>query len=466
VKALSLSVVSQACEGTLNAAAEDLGADSLVQGFGVDSRTIRPGEVFVAIKGDRVDGHDFAADVLAAGAAAVLSSRDIPDVPCIVVTDPVLALGKAAAWYRREILSARVIGITGSSGKTTTKDLVADTLDGIVVAAQGSFNTEVGVPLTILSADEDTEYLVLEMGMRGLGHIQYLAEMASPDIGVVLNVGTAHLGMMNSREDIAQAKGELVTALTPHAWAVLNVDDSLVAAMGQQTDAKTCWFGRSPDADVRAEKVNLDSSGHPTFVLLCGQEEPVDVRLAFHGEHFVDAALASAAVGHLCGMKAARIAHKLNNAHPRNRWRMEVQRTPEGVTVISDVYNANPESMRAALKTLRAMAGTGKTWAVLGEMKELGESSVHEHDAIGRLAVRLDISRLVCVGSGTKAMHLAATNEGSWGEESLWVEDPVAALEVLRNELTSGDVVLIKASRAVGLESIAESLLAGSEGAA
>lgn len=466
MKSLSLSVVSHACEGSLNAAAEDLGSDCQVQGFGVDSRTIRSGEVFVAIKGERVDGHDFAAEVMAAGAAVVLSSRDIPGTPCIVVPDPVLALGKAAAWYRREILSARVIGITGSSGKTTTKDLVADTLDGNVVAAHGSFNTEVGVPLTILSADADTEYLVLEMGMRGLGHIQYLAKMASPDIGVVLNVGTAHLGMMNSREEIAQAKGELVTGLPANAWAVLNLDDPWVAAMANHTDAETFWFGRSSKADVRAENVNVDSSGQATFALLCGEEQAVEVHLAFHGEHFVDAALASAAVGHLCGMSAARIAHKLNGARPRNRWRMEVQRTPGGVTVISDVYNANPESVRAALKTLRAMAGNGKTWAVLGEMKELGESSVHEHDAIGRLAVRLDISRLICVGSGTKAMHLAATNEGSWGDESIWVEDAAGALEVLRNELMSGDVVLIKASRAVGLETIAESLLTGSEGAA
>jgi UDP-N-acetylmuramoyl-tripeptide--D-alanyl-D-alanine ligase len=270
---------------------------------------------------------------------------------------------------------------------------------------------------------------------------------------------------MNSREEIAQAKGELVAALSPDACAVLNVDDPFVAEMGERTHANTVWFGRSSAANVRAADVTLNASGQPTFSLHCGQEKPVTVRLNFHGEHFVDAALASAAVGHVCGMNSERIAHKLSHALPRNRWRMEVQRTPADVTVISDVYNANPESMRAALKALRAMAGTGKTWAVLGEMKELGESSVLEHDAIGRLVVRLDISRLICVGSGTKAMHLAATNEGSWGEESLWVEDTDAALVVLRNELMSGDVVLIKASRAVGLESIAESLLAGSEGA-
>ena len=455
---MAVDLVAQVCEGVLGAGAHGY-AEREIVGVTVDSRSVEPGQLFVALRGERVDGHDFATAALAQGAVAVLAERDIDDVPCVVVSDSVHALGLLAHWYRRQKLRATVIGITGSSGKTTTKDLVADTLDGHVVAAQGSFNTEVGVPLTILRADANTDYLVLEMGMRGLGHIRYLAQMAEPDIGVVLNVGTAHLGMMNDPGDIARAKGELVEALSVEGCAVINDDDPQVRSMADRTKARVVRFGTADSADVRARAVRVDDQGRPSFDLHIGGAAPVRVELNFHGEHFVDAALASAAVGHVCGMSEDRIAGRLSAARPRSRWRMEVQHTPGGVTVISDVYNANPESMRAALKALRSMSHGGRSWAVLGEMRELGEAATQEHDAIGRLAVRLDISRLVCVGAGTKVMHLAASNEGSWGEESTWVENVDAAIALLDAELRPGDVVLVKASRAVGLEVITEHLL-------
>lgn len=459
MKPLPLSLVEEISDGHLNEAACDLGLDTCVERFIVDSRDARPGDAFVAIAGEKVDGHDFAAAAVAAGATVVVSSRDLEGIPCLVTNDAVIALGRIAGCFRRQELSATVIAITGSSGKTTTKDLVADVLPGTVVAAEGSFNTEIGLPLTILAADASTDYLVLEMGMRGLGHISYLASIADPDIGVVLNVGSAHLGMMKDRSDIARAKAELVQALRPEAVAVLNADDPEVLAMVEVTHARVVRFGESSDAAIRASHVDVDDQGRPSFDLSCEGSAPVRVALEFHGEHFVGSALAAAAVGHVCGMREGDIARALNHARPRSRWRMEVRESRAGVVVINDAYNANPESVRAALKTLRSMGGSGRTWAVLGEMRELGEAALDEHDSVGRLAVRLDISRLVCVGQGTKAMHLAASNEGSWGEESVWVPDADAALELLKAELRPGDTVLVKASRAVGLESVAQGLL-------
>jgi UDP-N-acetylmuramoyl-tripeptide--D-alanyl-D-alanine ligase len=458
VKPLPLGLLAESSGGELNSLAARRAQD-LVTGFTVDSRSVSSGDLFVAIRGERVDGRDFAAAAVADGAVAVMVAHEVPDLPCMVVPDPVVAFGRIAAWYRREILTATVVGITGSSGKTTTKDLIADVLEGDVVAAEGSFNTEVGVPLTIMEADEDTEFLVLEMGMRGLGHIAYLADLARPEIGVVLNVGSAHLGMMKGPQDIALAKGELIESLSHDGRAVLNADDPQVARMAERTAAKVLWFGGGESADVKAGNVTLDSAGRPSFDLSIPGEDPVRVCLQLHGEHFVESALAAASVGYLCGMTAGTIARRLTAAVPRSRWRMEVTETEDGITIISDAYNANPESMRAAIKALRSMAGERRSWAVLGEMRELGDHAQTAHDDIGRLAVRLDISRLVCVGDATKVMHLAASNEGSWGEESTWVPDADAAAELLEDQLRPGDIVLVKASRAVGLEVVAERLL-------
>jgi UDP-N-acetylmuramoyl-tripeptide--D-alanyl-D-alanine ligase len=458
VKPLPLGLLAESSGGELNSLAARRAQD-LVTGFTVDSRSVSSGDLFVAIRGERVDGRDFAAAAVADGAVAVMVAHEVPDLPCMVVPDPVVAFGRIAAWYRREILTATVVGITGSSGKTTTKDLIADVLEGDVVAAEGSFNTEVGVPLTIMQADEDTEFLVLEMGMRGLGHIAYLADLARPEIGVVLNVGSAHLGMMKGPQDIALAKGELIESLSHDGRAVLNADDPQVARMAERTAAKVLWFGGGESADVKAGNVTLDSAGRPSFDLSIPGEDPVRVCLQLHGEHFVESALAAASVGYLCGMTAGTIARRLTAAVPRSRWRMEVTETEDGITIISDAYNANPESMRAAIKALRSMAGERRSWAVLGEMRELGDHAQTAHDDIGRLAVRLDISRLVCVGDATKVMHLAASNEGSWGEESTWVPDVDAAAELLEDQLRPGDIVLVKASRAVGLEVVAERLL-------
>ncbi|KUJ34363.1 UDP-N-acetylmuramoyl-tripeptide--D-alanyl-D-alanine ligase [Streptomyces sp. NPDC093228] len=433
-----------------------------------DSREVEPGGLFVAFVGEHVDGHDFAPAVVEAGAAAVLASRPV-GVPAIVVDDVQAALGALARHVVRR-LGATVVALTGSAGKTSTKDLIAQVLQhkAPTVWTPGSLNNEIGLPLTALSATEETRFLVLEMGARGIGHIRYLTGLTPPRIGLVLNVGTAHIGEFGGREQIALAKGELVESLPSKdegGIAVLNADDPLVRAMASRTAAKVVLFGESDEADVRAENVRLTDSGQPAFSLHT-PSGCSDVTMRLYGEHHVSNALAAAAVAHELGMSAEEIATALSEAGTLSRWRMEVTERPDGVTVVNDAYNANPESMRAALRALVAMGKGRRTWAVLGKMAELGDEALAEHDAVGRLAVRLNVSKLVAVGGREASwLQLGAYNEGSWGEESVHVSDAQAAIDLLRSELRPGDVVLVKASRSVGLESVAQALLeTGAEG--
>ncbi|MEU6983671.1 UDP-N-acetylmuramoyl-tripeptide--D-alanyl-D-alanine ligase [Streptomyces sp. NPDC046324] len=433
----------------------------------IDSREVKPGSLFAAFAGEQVDGHDYAARAVEAGAAAVLAARPV-GVPAIVVDDVQTALG-ALARAVVERLGTDVVALTGSAGKTSTKDLIAQVLErhAPTVWTPGSLNNEIGLPLTALRASDETKHLVLEMGARGIGHIRYLTGLTPPRIGLVLNVGTAHIGEFGGREQIAQAKGELVEALPPAdqgGVAVLNADDPLVRAMAERTRARVTLFGESDEAVVRAENVRLTGNGQPSFKL----HTPTgcsDVTLRLYGEHHVSNALAAAAVAHELGMPVEEIATALSEAGTLSRWRMEVTERPDGVTIVNDAYNANPESMRAALRALAAMgraaqAQGGRTWAVLGKMAELGDASLAEHDAVGRLAVRLNVSKLVAVGDREASwLQLGAYNEGSWGEESVHVSDAQAAVDLLRRELRPGDVVLVKASRSVGLEQVALALL-------
>ncbi|MGW0532628.1 UDP-N-acetylmuramoyl-tripeptide--D-alanyl-D-alanine ligase [Streptomyces sp. NPDC003032] len=424
-----------------------------------DSREVEPGSLFVAFVGERVDGHDYAADVVAAGAVAVLASRPV-GVPAVVVDDVQAALG-ALARHVVERLGATLVALTGSVGKTTSKDLLAQVLrrKAPTVFTPGSLNNEIGLPLTALSATEGTRFLVLEMGARGIGHIRYLAGLTPPKIGLVLNVGTAHIGEFGGREQIAEAKGEMVEALPADGAAILNADDPLVRAMASRTKARIVLFGEADDADVRAENVRLMENGQPAFTLHT-PSGCSDVTMRLYGEHHVSNALAAAAVAHELGMSVDEIALALSEAGTLSRWRMEVTERPDGVTVVNDAYNANPESMRAALRALAAMGQGRRTWAVLGQMAELGDEGLTEHDAVGRLAVRLNVSKLVAVGGREASwLQLGAYNEGSWGEESVHVSDAQAAIDLLRSELRPGDVVLVKASRSVGLERVATALL-------
>jgi UDP-N-acetylmuramoyl-tripeptide--D-alanyl-D-alanine ligase len=424
-----------------------------------DSRKAGPGALFLALPGEHVDGHDYVSAALAAGAVAAIVTRPVGS-PSIVVADGRAAIGALAAAVIRRLPDVRVVGITGSSGKTSTKDLLAQLLErlGPTVAPPESFNNELGHPYTVLLSTAETRYLILETSARGLGHIRELTEIAPPRIGVVLNVGSAHLGEFGSRAAIAEAKGELVEALPAEGVAILNADDPLVAAMKTRTGARVVTFGEH--GEVRASDVGLDELSRPRFTLHAGgSSEAVALRLS--GEHQVANALAAAAVALELGLPLPDVAAAMSAATPRSKWRMEITERPDGVVVINDAYNANPESMRAALKELAAIGHRrgARTWAVLGPMAELGESTLAEHDALGRLAVRLDVSRLVAVGEPARPVLQGAARESSWPGEAQWVPDAEAAITLLGKEVQPGDVVLVKASRAVGLERVALELV-------
>jgi UDP-N-acetylmuramoyl-tripeptide--D-alanyl-D-alanine ligase len=499
--ALSVAQIAAIVGGELaDISAEDAASRYVTATVEFDSRKVTSGGLFLALPGTRADGHDHAASAVAAGAVAVLAARPV-GVPAIVVApDPhaaqradgglagvveydtdgsgaavLAALAKLAAAVAAELVAGglTIVGITGSSGKTSTKDLLSAVLAplGEVVAPPGSFNNELGHPWTVLRASAATDYLILELSARHPGNIAALAAIAPPAIGVVLNVGTAHLGEFGSREAIARTKSELPQAVPRSGVAVLNVDDPAVAAMSEVTAARVVRVSRNSQTDVWAGPVTLDELARPQFALHSA-DAVVDVTLAVHGDHQVGNALCAAAVALECGATLEQVAAALADAGPVSGHRMRVSTRADGVTVIDDAYNANPDSMRAGLQALAWIsAGTGggpvgkrRSWAVLGEMAELGDDAISEHDRIGRLAVRLDVSRLIVVGTGRSmsAMHHGAVMEGARGlegePEAAIAADADAALALLRAELQPGDVVLVKASNAAGLGALADSL--------
>jgi UDP-N-acetylmuramoyl-tripeptide--D-alanyl-D-alanine ligase len=431
-----------------------------------DSREAGPHGLYVARIGQTQDGHRFVGAARDAGAVAALTTRDVAELPCVVVADIQAAFAALARAVVDRSPGLRVIGITGSSGKTSTKDLLGSVLSSHAetVVPEGSLNSEVGVPLTVCRVRPTTRFLVVEMGARGMGHIDYLTHMAPPQIGIVLNVGLAHVGEFGSREAIARAKSELVAALPPDGVAILNADDPRVAGMASRTSARVVMVGMAEGADVRAQEVTLDATGRPSF-RVSTSAGTVGVSLSLHGAHHVSNALAVVAAALECGLPLSAIAAALAEARPTSRWRMELSERSDGLIVVNDAYNANPDSMRAALGALAAMGAGRRTWAVLGSMLELGEHSTAEHDAIGRLAVQLDISRLVVVGETARPIATGAQQEGSPGQV-VWVPDADAAYDLLAAEVTSGDVVLFKSSRDAGLRWLGERVAgAGAKGA-
>ncbi len=490
--ALTVAQIAEIVDGRLADITPEQAERTVVTGtVEFDSRRISAGALFLALPGARADGHDHAAAAANAGAVAVLAARPV-GVPAIVV-EPVAsdsqsgalehddeagsgaavlaALAKLAAAVAATLAAKglTIVGVTGSSGKTSTKDLIAAVLAplGEVIAPPGSFNNELGHPWTVLRADENTDYLVLELSARHRGNIAALAAIAPPQIAVVLNVGTAHLGEFGSREAIAETKAELAQAVPESGVVILNVDDSAVAAMAGKAVARVVRVSRSAPADVWAGPVVLDELARPRFTLHSdGEAGDVTVSLGVSGDHQVGNALCAAAVALECGAAPQQVADALAGAGPASGHRMHVSTRADGVTVIDDSYNANPDSMRAALQALAWIArgeNPGEkrhSWAVLGEMAELGEDAISEHDRIGRLAVRLDVSRLIVVGVGRSmgAMLHGAVMEGSWGAEATAVPDVDAALALLRAELQAGDVVLVKASNSAGLTALADAL--------
>ncbi|MCW2759403.1 MAG: UDP-N-acetylmuramoyl-tripeptide--D-alanyl-D-alanine ligase, partial [Nocardioidaceae bacterium] len=440
---LTLAEVAQIVGGTLD------GDDADVTGPAfVDSRAVEPDGLFVAFAGERVDGHEYAARAVAEGAAGVLGSRPT-GVPTVVVDDVQVALQTLA----REVLVRRrargpldVVAITGSQGKTSAKDMLARVLSesAETVATYGSFNNEIGLPLTVLRVEELTRYLVLEMGARGIGHLTELCAIAPPDVAMVLNVGRAHLGEFGSRDAIARAKGELVEALGTDGVAVLNADDPRVAAMAARTRAAVWTFGRGDDATVRIRDVVLDDLGRPGFDLT-HDTVTQHVQLGVLGEHHVGNAAAAVTAAIAVGVPFPAAVTALAKVTTLSKWRMELVEAPSGLRIVNEAYNANPDSMRDALETLAAIGNrTGApTAAVLGEMLELGESSAEEHRAIGALVRELRIDHLVVVGDGARGILDGAAGWGS----PLHAVDVRAAVDLVRETVPASSVVLVKASR-------------------
>ncbi|WP_433215505.1 UDP-N-acetylmuramoyl-tripeptide--D-alanyl-D-alanine ligase [Microtetraspora malaysiensis] len=451
---LPLARVAEVTSGALTGMAD---ARAVIRGpVVIDSRAVEPGSLFVAIKGERADGHDFAARACADGAVAVLASRPV-EAPAVIVEDVVAALAALANAVVSKLPDTTVVGVTGSSGKTTTKDLLARLAArmGPTVAPVGSYNNEIGHPLTVLRADEATRFLILELSARNIGHIADLARIAPPRIGVVLNVGTAHLGVFGGKEAIARAKGELPEALPEDGVAVLNADDPLVAAMASRTRARVTFFGRSADAQVRAEDVTLDARGRASFTLRTPSgAAPVSLRL--YGAHAVENALAAAAAAYELGLPVGTIAEELSEAEPRSRWRMEVTERADGVTVVNDAYNANPDSMRAAFGSLAAIGEGRRKFAVIAALRELGEESAALNEQLGRLAAGAGLEGLIVVGEDAGPVLAGAPG-------ALYVPDVETAAAELSARLAPGDVVLVKGPRAEALERVAEALLGGDD---
>jgi UDP-N-acetylmuramoyl-tripeptide--D-alanyl-D-alanine ligase len=422
----------------------------------LDSRRVEPQGLFVAFAGERVDGHEYAAGAVAGGAAAALVSRPV-GVPAVVVDDvqrALQALARSVLDLRRELSAPlSVLAVTGSQGKTSVKDLLAALLagGGPTVATAGSFNNELGLPLTVLRVEEQTRHLVLEMGARGIGHISELCQVAPPDVALVLNVGKAHLGEFGSVQNIARAKGELVEALGRDGVAVLNADDALVSAMAGRTAARVCTYGRS-GSDVRVDGVELDDLARPAVVLVHGGQRR-RVQLHLLGEHQAINAAAAVTGALACGRPFDELLDALEAVETLSPWRMELHERPDGLVLLNDAYNANPDSMRSALQTLSSIGRrTGRrTVAVVGEMLELGDTSADEHRAVGTLTTELGIDEVVVVGEGAREIAESARAASFYASVA-------EATDAVRDNVRGTDVVLVKASRAAGLEQVAAAL--------
>jgi UDP-N-acetylmuramoyl-tripeptide--D-alanyl-D-alanine ligase len=430
----------------------------------VDTRQVSSQGLFVALVGARADGHDFALQAGAAGAAAVLGTR-ATELPTVVVFDPVAALGRLSRHVLDQASELTTFAITGSQGKTGTKDYLAAILarKGETVATRGNLNNEIGVPLTALGVDVATRFLVVEMGARHVGDIGYLCSVAPPDVAAVVNVGTAHLGEFGSRDAIAQTKGELIEDLPPSGVAVLNIDDPYCLAMRSRTQARVLTFGA--DGDLRWERLTADKFGRAEFHLVYEGVEH-HVRLRGLGRHQVENAAASAAMAVAAGIDLGDVADSLSECELPSRWRMELSERRDGVAIINDAYNANPTSMTAAIDALAQIrVTTGRpTLAVLGEMRELGAESKSLHREIGVHLAGVGIDRLVTVGHQAADILEGANSVAGWKGSGHRTEGASAALEWVRDNISADDVVLVKASRGAALERIAEALIADSPG--
>jgi UDP-N-acetylmuramoyl-tripeptide--D-alanyl-D-alanine ligase len=448
--AMKASEIAAVVHGTLH------GEDVVVSAAPViDSRSSTSGSLFLAVQGEHVDGHEFVADAFAHGAVLALTSRAVTQSH-ILVEDVVIALGKLAQHVRSNLLNLTVIGITGSQGKTTTKELLTAILSSAAetVAPQGNFNNEIGAPISLLQCTESTKYCIVEMGARHTGDIAHLCTIAQPNIGVVLKVGSAHLGEFGSIQAIATTKSELIQSLNAQGVAILGTYDEFTPAMAKLHEGKTLTFGESSECDIRAADIEV-REGRAHFDLITPEGRSA-VGLRIVGLHQVANALAVAAVATVLGFSLDQIASGLSTAESHAKWRMQIEELPS-LVLINDAYNASPEAIAAALQTLVLFAQErgGESWAFLGKMHELGESSNADHAAIGSLASELGIDHLVCVGAPEYAATISSASDTTVHR----CVDIEAAIGVAEN-LNQGDVVLVKASRSEKLEILADAISA------
>jgi UDP-N-acetylmuramoyl-tripeptide--D-alanyl-D-alanine ligase len=418
-----------------------------------DSNKATDGSIFLALVGEKTDGHNFISDAFAHGSVLAFVTREVPE-RCIVVKDVLVALNSLASYVRQALPELKVIALTGSQGKTTTKDLLHHILETVAptVAPAGNFNNELGAPITLLQCDTKTKFCILEMGARHVGDIAALCKMATPDIGVVLRVGTAHVGEFGSEELVAKAKSEMISSLSSSATAVLGQYDLYTPAMASLHSGVTVTFGETTSADVRATDIEI-REGRPHFDLVTPAGR-ASVALRIVGIHQVSNALAAAAIATNLKISIDLIAGALSTAELHSKWRMDIAEL-DGLVLINDSYNASPESTEAALRTLVLFAQErgGQSWAFLGKMHELGASSLQHHSRLGTLASELGIDHLVCVASPEYAAQIT----GSSAMTVHLLDSKELATELVR-QMSQGDVVLVKASRAEKFEEVAESI--------
>jgi UDP-N-acetylmuramoyl-tripeptide--D-alanyl-D-alanine ligase len=459
---LSISEIAKAIDGQVSAGI-DANSVFVTGSVETDSRLVSAGSLFFARPGELTDGHLFIGSALQQGAVAAVVDHFVDDhIPQIKVADVTAALGKLAKYVLariREVSNLKVVGITGSNGKTTTKNMLRAILSqvGETIAPIESYNNEVGAPISVLKANFATKFLVVELGAGGPGSIAYLADITKPDIAVLLKVGLAHVGEFGGIEATAKIKGELAAALGAEDLMIGNADDGYIRDM--PTKAMRLWFGTAPDAGYRASDLQLDING-TSFDIHWPTGEAQRITLQILGEHHVMNALAACAVADQLGISHDSIKNALESMPLAERWRMQLTNRADGVSIINDAYNASPDSTKAALQTLAQLGKSGRrTIAVLGEMAELGAFSREQHDAIGRIVVRLNIDQLVVVGEAAKLIHMGAEQEGSWGGESKYFDSIAEALAYVRGMLVAGDIVLVKSSKSANLRHLGDDLL-------
>ncbi len=460
MRELSLQDIASACGGDIPAGAQQTQVVAVV----TDSRKCVPGALFVALPGERTDGHRFVRSAFEKGASAALVGRDwfrtekdfLPG-PCVVVDDPLAALGKLGQWARKRA-DIPVVGLTGSMGKTTTREMLAILLrlHHRPLVSRANLNTEIGVPLTLLDLDDTHDCAVIEMAMRGRGQISELCRIAQPTAGLITNIGLTHLELLGSQQAIAESKAELLEGLPAGAWSVLPSDGAFAGFLREKAPGPVITFGTSPDADFRVEDLELDASGCARFTLARGGDR-VPVALRVPGEfHALNAAAAVAAAARF-GVTLEEAARALSQYEGFDK-RSRVVQAPGGWTVFDDSYNASPDAMAGALRGLTAMKADGRKIAVLGDMRELGEACQAEHERIGRTVAEAAPAMLVTVGEDSRIIQQAAVQGGYAGETHHFAGSGEAA-EFLGGEVRPGDLILVKGSRALEMERVVERLV-------